>query len=132
MGIWQIHAMSSILKVPICSIYPKMGNHNVRLDLNRIFVPREFVPGTDETPVYILWTSNRHRDMTHEHWVPNHFVVVVPIDHNTCPSNDVINVEADDPELTNDKEHDVEMKEGYKVNVRILKGRKKRSKSLNV
>lgn len=78
MGIWQIHAMSSVLNAPVFSIYPKLGNPNVRLDLNRVVLSRNYVRvGVD--PVYIFWTSTRS-DMTSTNWIPNHFVAVVPID----------------------------------------------------
>jgi len=41
MGIWQIFALSSILQQKIFSIYPKLGNINVRRDLHRLVYPRE-------------------------------------------------------------------------------------------
>jgi len=82
-----------------------MGNPNVRLDLHRKVMPREIAPTTNETPVYILWTSNRHKDMVQEHWVPNHFVVVLPIDHN----NSVVNEESNDSEAGLDMDQEVVM-----------------------
>lgn len=77
MGIWQIHALSSVLNAPVFSIYPKLGNPNVRLDLNRVVLPRNYVR-VEVDPVYIFWTSTRS-DMTSTNWIPNHFVAVVPI-----------------------------------------------------
>ena len=86
MGIWQIYALSSVLCCPIYSVYPKLGNPNVRLDLNRLIMPRN-KEHHNKQPVYILWTSTRNKDMTNEHWVPNHFVPVLPIDVVTVDIN---------------------------------------------
>lgn len=60
MVIWQIHALSSVLNVPIFSIYPKLGNPNVRKDMNRLVLPRN---NTKEMkpPRYILWTKHTNR-----------------------------------------------------------------------
>lgn len=43
MGSWQIHALSSVLSAPVFSINPKLGNPNVRLDLNRVVLPENYV-----------------------------------------------------------------------------------------
>ena len=72
MGIWQMFALASVLQTLICSIYPVKGNPNVRNDFHRIIMRK-----SDHT-VHILWTSTR-QDMTNEHWVPNHFVPVIPL-----------------------------------------------------
>ncbi|WAR14871.1 hypothetical protein MAR_004976 [Mya arenaria] len=57
MGIWQVHALSSILKTPIQSVYPELGNRNVRKDMHKLIKP---VSGTDKEPqVFVMWTSNR-------------------------------------------------------------------------
>ena len=74
MGIWQLFALSSIMKRAISSIYPNRGHPSVRRDLHRKIVPRENDYGQSE--VSIMWTSTR-TDMTHTHWVPNHFVPMV-------------------------------------------------------
>ncbi|KAL3857431.1 hypothetical protein ACJMK2_012102 [Sinanodonta woodiana] len=39
MGIWQIFALSSVLQQKVFSIYPKLGNVNVRKDLHKIIHP---------------------------------------------------------------------------------------------
>lgn len=41
MGIWQIHSLSTVLKIPIRSVYPELGNIQVRAHLNRIVYPRQ-------------------------------------------------------------------------------------------
>ena len=76
MGIWQLHALSNVLNVPVRSIYPKKGNPNVRKDLNRMIMPLTMVENV--SAVHIMWTSTRS-DMVNEHWIPNHFVPVLPV-----------------------------------------------------
>ena len=61
MGMWQKHAVSSVLKSPIFLIYPKFGHPNVRSDLNRIGMPRNQL--STQRPVYIIWTSTRNNDI---------------------------------------------------------------------
>ncbi|WAR14789.1 hypothetical protein MAR_004894 [Mya arenaria] len=76
MSIWQVHALSSVLKTPIQSVYPELGNRNVRKDMHKLIKP---VSGTNkEPPVFVMWTSNRD-DMTPLHWVPNHFVPLLKL-----------------------------------------------------
>ncbi|WAR10688.1 hypothetical protein MAR_035764 [Mya arenaria] len=36
MSIWQVHALSSVLKTPIQSVYPELGNRNVRKDMHKL------------------------------------------------------------------------------------------------
>ncbi|KAK3108762.1 hypothetical protein FSP39_015119 [Pinctada imbricata] len=74
MGIWQLCALSSVLKMPLFSVYPKLGNPVLRKDLHRLLLPREM--GTCSETAYVLWTTTRN-DMSF--FVPNHFVPVLPI-----------------------------------------------------
>jgi hypothetical protein len=76
MGIWQIHALASVLNTPIHSIYPNLGNSNVRNDLHRLVLPisRDSI----HEPLYIMWPSNR-KYMERKHCIPNHFVPLLPI-----------------------------------------------------
>ena len=87
MGIWQVFALSSVLGSPLMSIYPQLGNPNVRNVLCRTVQPRErneAIPAK----VSIMWTTTRG-DMTIGHWVPNHFVPVIPTStDNTHPVHD--------------------------------------------
>ena len=76
MGIWQIHALASVLGTPIQSIYPQLGNPNVRRDLHRLIMPQSEIGGVN--PVHIMWTSTR-TDMVNNHWIPNHFVPMLPL-----------------------------------------------------
>ncbi|WAR25167.1 hypothetical protein MAR_010871 [Mya arenaria] len=48
MGIWQVHALSSVLKTPIQSVYPELGNRNVRKDMHKLIKP---VSGTDNVDI---------------------------------------------------------------------------------
>lgn len=71
---WQMHALSSVLKSQIFSIYPKLGNPNVRSDLNRIVMPRNQL-STQKTSIH----SMDETQWMHDHWISNHFVPVLPI-----------------------------------------------------
>lgn len=84
MGIWQVCAVSSILKSPVFSVHPRLGNPFVRFDLHRLILPRPQNAlgchdnvATPNNPLVIMWTTTR-QDMTKGHWVGNHFVVAVP------------------------------------------------------
>ena len=90
MGIWQIFALASVLKRPVFSAYPCLGNPTVRADLHRLVLPRldpnisttSALDAHDDkevhqTPLVVMWTSTRN-DMTNQNWVPNHFVPAVP------------------------------------------------------
>ena len=71
-GIWQIHALSSIIGVPVQSLYP--GRGPPKKHLNRTVMPRQLVG--DETS-YILWTHTHNTDLA-LWWGPNHFVAALP------------------------------------------------------
>ncbi|MES9906221.1 MAG: hypothetical protein ABW168_26520, partial [Sedimenticola sp.] len=75
MGIWQVFGLASVLQMPIYSVYPVLGNPRVRKHLHRRIEPR--VASTEDVAV-IMWTTTR-TDLTNTHWVPNHFVPVLPI-----------------------------------------------------
>lgn len=55
MGIWQIFALSSVLNRPIFSVYPNLGNPNVRKDLHRVIIPRQ-----TRSPSMTYVNKNRH------------------------------------------------------------------------
>ncbi|XP_046554961.1 uncharacterized protein LOC124264267 isoform X2 [Haliotis rubra] len=107
MGIWQIHALASVLKCPLYSVYPKLGAPCVRKDLQRVIMPRQLAT-TNTLPLYVLWTSTRN-DMPNTHWIPNHFVAVlakndayfsmtskVPLE-STCPESSEPSTKAVEP-----------------------------------
>lgn len=53
------------------------------MDLNRTIFPRE---EQRSNKAFIMWISTR-TDMVHVHWVPNHFIPVLPIDVVHKPSD---------------------------------------------
>lgn len=77
MGMWQLHALSSVLKMPVFSAYPSGRGHNVRPDLHRILLPREEA-AVHSTPFTILWTSTHGDKEPPITWCPNHFVACLP------------------------------------------------------
>ena len=55
MGIWQIFQAANILKRPICSVHPWIGNPNVREDLHRTAC---CINGSfnNKRKLHIMWT----------------------------------------------------------------------------
>ncbi|KAL3876458.1 hypothetical protein ACJMK2_034302 [Sinanodonta woodiana] len=98
MGIWQIFALSSVLQQKVFSIYPKLGNVNVRKDLHKIIHPRVNV--CENRILYIMWTSTRS-DMTRGHWLPNQPVLLIDV---TVESKDQANEQHNEFE-----NHEIEM-----------------------
>ena len=98
MGIWQIFALSSVLQQKVFSIYPKLGNVNVRKDLHKIIHPRVNV--CENRILYIMWTSTRS-DMTRGHWLPNQPVLLIDV---TVESKDQANEQQNEFE-----NHEIEM-----------------------
>ena len=75
-GIWQIHALSSVLGMQIFSVYPKLGASEVsfvRKHLNRLLIPREM---RSQAVGHILWCNIR--SLTPMNWHPNHFAPCLP------------------------------------------------------
>lgn len=84
-GLWQLFAMSSVLQRPVLSVFPQqMGNPEHRRLLNRKILPRTSNGhDTMPPPIAVLWSSTR-QDMVSDHWVPNHFSLLVPISRMNC------------------------------------------------
>ncbi|XP_033761492.1 uncharacterized protein LOC117343256 [Pecten maximus] len=74
MGIWQLFAAATVMNCVVNCVYPQRGNPNVRKDLNRKIMPI----GAANQEVYLMWTSTRE-DMGSSHWIPNHFVPLLPL-----------------------------------------------------
>ena len=72
-GIWQLHAMTSLLAMPVQSLYPGLGPP--KADLSRLILPR--VQTSDEV-VHILWTSTWNTNVA-TWWEPNHFCARFPM-----------------------------------------------------
>ena len=80
MGIWQMHALASILGAQLVSIYPQRGNPVIRKHLHRTLEPRE---RRSSQTVHIMWTSTREQTNTNC-FFPNHFV---PLVHTKKPKS---------------------------------------------
>jgi hypothetical protein len=93
MGIWQLFGISSILQMPVFSVYPEVGDSLVRRDLHRLIQPR--TRKCDDI-AYIMWSSTR-KDMIPSNWLPNHFVVVLAVDTEAETSKVPVASEADPP-----------------------------------
>ena len=68
MGLWQLAQASSVLGVPIHTIYPVRGHSTLRNDFHRMFFPIHYPATNEAEPVVIMWTG------MHEGSVPVHFV----------------------------------------------------------
>ena len=75
MGIWQLHALASIVGVPLYSLYPDFAEFLVREHLHRRVYPRQ--GSAEDVPMAgILWTHSLGK-FDSKKWSPNHFVVCV-------------------------------------------------------
>jgi len=83
MGIWQLFGLSSVLHMPIYSVYPNLGNPMVRADLHRLIIPR--IQKRNDI-ANTLWSSTRS-DMLQAHWVTNHVMPVLQ-PYSTCSGGD--------------------------------------------
>ena len=94
MGIWQFFGLSSVLKMPVFSVYPNLGNPFVRSHLNRLIYPME--QHTNDI-AFIMWTTTRHHDMVAEHWEPNHFEPVIL--NQSADNQEFIVITGEDPKM---------------------------------
>ena len=74
MGLWQIAQASSVLGIPIHSIYPVRGKSQIRKDFNRMFFPLCYSAEQDDEPLVLMWTGLRSGS------APVHFVPLLPSD----------------------------------------------------
>lgn len=74
MGIWQAFLLTSVLMLPVFSIYPNLGNPHVRKDLHTLILPRQ----EQSTTIRHLMQSTTQEDMHPRHWLPDHFVAAFP------------------------------------------------------
>ena len=92
-GMWQLHAVASILRTRIDSLYPGQGAPEQ--DLNRVLIPRESSTGDAATLHRILWTNTTNSNLA-PWWEPNHFVPVYPEEqHLQVHTSNVIYVTVD-------------------------------------
>lgn len=90
-GMWQVHALSSVLGVALQSVYPQHGGFNVRPHLHRVVFPRQAAAATASAPPQlfvpgVMWTSTHGSAVPPRSWAPNHFVVCLPEDTEACAS----------------------------------------------
>ncbi|XP_033759192.1 uncharacterized protein LOC117341455, partial [Pecten maximus] len=76
-GMWSIFGLASVIGVPIFSIYPSYGGHNVRRHLHRKVIPRVFRQDNSRL-IHIMWTNTVGNQQSPIAWTPNHFVAVLP------------------------------------------------------
>lgn len=92
MGLWALHALSTVLGKPLQSVYPQLENSVLRPDYHRQLKPRQprqpdethsvgdsaFIPA-------VMWTriGTSPPDVS---WLPNHFVACLPgtVSVDTC------------------------------------------------
>ena len=75
MGIWGVHALASISKQNVWSIYP--GNGAPRRHLERLISPRETDTNVCDRELKVMWTNTTNTNVE-DWWQPNHFVAVLP------------------------------------------------------
>ena len=72
MGLWQIAQASSVLNVPIQSVYPKGGDPIMWHEFNRWFFPINCTKENNAESLTVMWTS------VFENSLPMHFVPLLP------------------------------------------------------
>jgi hypothetical protein len=75
---WTIHALSSVLKIPIRSVYPSVNGllDNSIPILNTVFKPR--VASKKAQPIFFMWTSTGSH--TRGTWTPDDFVPLLSVE----------------------------------------------------
>ena len=68
-GIWQIFQVCNVIHCPIQSIHPRIGNPNIREDLNRTMYCIDNDYNTRES-VKVMWTPMQVKKMRPCHFVP--------------------------------------------------------------
>ena len=68
-GIWQIFQACNVIHCPIQSIHPRIGNPNIREDLNRTVYCIDNDYNTRES-VKVMWTPMQVKKMRLCHFVP--------------------------------------------------------------
>ncbi|KAK7109352.1 uncharacterized protein [Littorina saxatilis] len=83
MGVWQMYAMTSVLGVPIYSVYPKYGGFTVREQVHQLILPRTCAGPHPASPPAVLWTHTNGKKLPAVYWSPNHFVLCLPTEQST-------------------------------------------------
>lgn len=84
-SLWTIHALATIIRRPIDSIYPAVNglSDNCIGLMNRTFHPRQ---KTDNKAIRVMWTST-YKPEQHRIWTPNHFVPIIKKEVNKNKKN---------------------------------------------
>ena len=69
--LWQLAQASTVLKCPVQSVFPQIGDDVMRRDFHRTFFPVGVDEYIDTEPVYIMWTGPK------EGYTPDHFVPLI-------------------------------------------------------
>ena len=69
MGLWQLAQASTVLRIPLHTIYPVRGHSTLRNDFHRMFFPINYPAVTDNEPIVIMWTGLTHGAVS-IHFVP--------------------------------------------------------------
>ena len=69
MGIWQIFQVANVVKRPICSVFPNIGNENVVKDLNRTVYCIDNANNM-KPAINIMWTPMQVKNSRPCHFVP--------------------------------------------------------------
>ena len=69
MGIWQVFQATNVLKRPIRSVFPHIGNENVIKDLNRTVYCID-TRHNAKSPINIMWTPMQVKNSRPCHFVP--------------------------------------------------------------
>ena len=91
-GMWHLFAAANILHSKVISVFPDKGEGDMRSLAKRTILPKRDQSATSK---FIMWTSHRE-DLTDEHWVPNHFVPLLPLH----PSSDEPSVVVEEEDIS--------------------------------
>ena len=75
-GMWHLFTTANILHSKVMIIFPDKGEEDMRSLAKRTIVPQRDQSATSTK--FIMWTTHRE-DLTDEHWVPSHFVPLLPL-----------------------------------------------------
>jgi len=74
-GGWQLHALASILKADVCSVYP-VSNY-IQDVLNDVMEPRVKFQSFQPPPCRLMWTTIDKDATKKDSYDPNHFVLLL-------------------------------------------------------
>ena len=69
MGIWQIFQIANVIKMPVTSVHPMIGNPNVRADMHRTVYCIDDAHN-QQRPINLMWTPMQVNGGRPCHFVP--------------------------------------------------------------